>query len=84
MSHFPPLNKEEKKIRDSIVSARLKQDLESFFSEEIEDTIYLDKLCYQIQPFLKSENRIENAVATDYWNKLQTLIYIIDQVKYGN
>jgi hypothetical protein len=82
MSHFSPLSKEEKKLRDSLVSARLKQDLESFFGKET-DTIYLDMLCSRLQPFLKSENKIENAVAMDYWNKLQTLIYIIDQVIYG-
>jgi hypothetical protein len=69
MSHFDPLTKEEKILRDSIVTSRLKEELE-FFNVPDGAVGKIENSMAQILPFLKSENKIEVAIASDCYARL--------------
>lgn len=82
MTHFTPLTKEEKKVRDSIVLDRLKKELE-FFDVPFGAIQRIEEIQSEFLPYLKSEIKIENAIAVDCYQKLGDILFILKLLKNG-
>jgi hypothetical protein len=82
MTHFTPLTKEEKKVRDSIVLDRLKKELE-FFVVPFGSIQRIEEIQAEFVPYLHSEIKIENAIAVDCFQKLGDILFILKLLKNG-
>lgn len=83
MSHFDVLTKEERKIRDSIVLDRLKKELE-FFIVPDGSVEKIDKILEDFRPYLKSDNKMEVAIAADCFNRVSGIKYVLNLLKNEN
>jgi len=82
MSQFDKLSREEKKIRDSIILDRLKKELE-FFDVPFGAIQRVEQIRDELEPYLKSENKIEVAIAVDCFHKITEFLFILKLLKNG-